>query len=177
MKDYIGRQRCKFLTPYATGLYNSTINDMKISDAHESQDTVKKRFDWIVDSGHGKAIRVDTLLDFARADEDSQLKDINKDIDDVIAMVVDLCIISSWEVSNGPRKAQWIRVNFRTIDGSNLSTPIYITPWLMWFFYVSIFYNLLYKISNSGTFLFLIYFLDICTLSKISSSREFYIFS
>lgn len=75
---------------------------MESSEAHESQDTV--RFDWVVDSEHGKAIRVDTLQDFARADGDSQLKDIDKYIDDVITMVADLCIISNREASNGRRK-------------------------------------------------------------------------
>jgi hypothetical protein len=37
------------------------------------------------------------------------------------------------------------------------STPIYRTSWLMWFCYVSIFYVLLYKISNYRIILVLIY--------------------
>lgn len=54
------------------------------------------------------------------------------------------------------------------------STPIYMTPWFMWFCHVSIFYTLLYKISNSIIFLMVIYFLSISTLPRISSSRVFH---
>lgn len=40
-------------------------------------------------------------------------------------------------------------------DKGEGSTPIYRMPWLIWFCDVSIFYTLLYKISNSQTFLIL----------------------
>ena len=51
-----------------------------------------------MDNGH-ETLRVDTLLNFGKAKGggDNKLKDIGKDIDDVMTMVADLCIISSME--------------------------------------------------------------------------------